>query len=573
MVLSPSEQLQAEARRFRLFKNFLAHTWRHLRLPDPTPVQYDIADYLQFGPKRCVIQAFRGVGKSWITAAYVCWLLLQDPQKKIMIVSASKERADAFSIFVKQLIRNMPALQHLQPDKRRGQRDSNLIFDVGPATEDQSPSVKSVGITGQLTGSRAHVIVADDIEVPKNSFTAPMREKIAELIKEFDAVLKPAEDCNPNEPPRIMYLGTPQTEMSIYNRLPERGYEIRVWTARVPSEVNKYGGRLAPYVMDMLDKHKPGHPVDIKRFTSGDLAERELSYGRSGFALQFMLDTSLSDADRYPLKLEDCIVMGLDSERAPIALAHGKDPKKNLLEDLHPVGFTGDYWWGPMWSDQEFAPYQGSVLSIDPAGRGKDETGYAVVKMLHGRLFVMASGGLKGGSTPENLLALANIAKQHKVNAVTLEVNFGDGMWGQLFQPVLNKVWPCTIEEFRSVGQKELRIINTLEPIVQQHRLVVDRAVIEQDLRDAEAAGSEGISYSLFHQFTRVTRERNSLAHDDRLEALQMAVGYWLDRMAVDETKAADGARMALLEEDLHKFMSDGFGKDWDGGSPNWAGG
>jgi len=556
---------RTEQKSYRLFKNFLARVWQFLRLPSPTPVQYDIADYLQFGPKRAVIQAFRGVGKSWITAAFVVWLLYRDPQKKIMVVSASKERADAFAIFVKRLIMEMPELAFLIPS--RSQRTSNVAFEVGPAQADQSPSMKSVGITGQLTGSRAHVIIADDIEVPKNSFTAPMREKIAELIKEFDAVLKPAEDCPADEPPRIIYLGTPQTEMSIYNRLPERGYEIRVWPARIPVAMSKYEGRMAPFVLALMaGGKKAGGPTDIMRFTDGDLAERELSYGRSGFALQFMLDTSLSDADRYPLKLEDLMVMPLDAERAPISMAHGKDPRKNALDDLSPVGFTGDAYWAPMWMDEVYGLYTGSVLAVDPSGRGQDETGYAVIKQLNGRLFLLASGGLRGGATPENLAFLAKVAQKHKVNAIRLEVNFGDGMWGQLFRPVLASIWPCTVEEFRSVGQKETRIIDTLEPIVQQHRLVVDRAVIEEDLRVDDP------KYSLFWQFCRITKERHSIAHDDRLEALQMAVDYWLERMSVDENKAADAHREALLDEVLAMFEDDAGLDSVRSGPQNWSG-
>jgi len=557
--------VRTEKKGYKLFKNFLARVWQFLRLPSPTPVQYDIADYLQFGPKRAVIEAFRGVGKSWITAAFVVWLLLLDPQKRIMVVSASKERSDAFAIFVKRLITEMPELAHLIPS--RGQRTSNVAFEVGPAQPDQSPSLKSVGITGQLTGSRAHVIIADDIEVPKNSFTSPMREKIAELIKEFDAVLKPAEDCPVEEPPRIIFLGTPQTEMSIYNRLPARGYEIRVWPARIPTLLQNYDGRLAPFVLAQIEAGlKAGAPTDMKRFTSADLAERELSYGRSGFALQFMLDTTLSDADRYPLKLEDLMVMPLDDERAPISLAHGKDPRKNSLDDLQAVGFTGDGYWSPMWMDDTFAPYTGSVLAIDPSGRGQDETGYAVIKQLGGRLFLTASGGLRGGATPENLAFLAQVARKHKVNAVRLEENFGDGMWGQLFRPVLAHTWPCSVEEFRSTGQKELRIIATLEPIVQQHRLVVDRAVIEADLK------TEDPKYSLFWQFCRITKERQSLAHDDRLEALQMAVDYWLERMSVDELHAATAHREALLDADLEAFIEDLGGDSFRRSPAQWTG-
>ena len=49
------------------FKLFLQAMWHQLDLPSPTRAQYAIADYLQHGPKRLQIQAFRGVGKSWIT--------------------------------------------------------------------------------------------------------------------------------------------------------------------------------------------------------------------------------------------------------------------------------------------------------------------------------------------------------------------------------------------------------------------------------------------------------------------------------------------------------------------------
>ena len=61
------------------FRKFLFIVWKTLNLPDPTPIQYDMGNYLQVGPRRCVIEAFRGIGKSWITSAYVVWLLYCDP--------------------------------------------------------------------------------------------------------------------------------------------------------------------------------------------------------------------------------------------------------------------------------------------------------------------------------------------------------------------------------------------------------------------------------------------------------------------------------------------------------------
>ena len=77
----------------RDFRNFLFVVWTHLGLPEPTPVQYDIASYLQSEEKRIVIEAFRGAGKSYITSAFACHQLYLDSEVKILVVSASKIRA------------------------------------------------------------------------------------------------------------------------------------------------------------------------------------------------------------------------------------------------------------------------------------------------------------------------------------------------------------------------------------------------------------------------------------------------------------------------------------------------
>lgn len=181
------------------FPLFVGLVWKYIGLPKPTPIQIDIAKTLQNPPSdRFIIEGFRGVAKSFITCAYAVWSLWRNPQLKIMIVSANKERADANATFIKKIIRELPFLEHLKA--REGQRDTQNLFDVGLATPDHSPSVKSVGIKGQLTGSRADIIIADDVEVPSNSFTQILRDQLFELVKEFDAVLKPNKGC------RIIYL-------------------------------------------------------------------------------------------------------------------------------------------------------------------------------------------------------------------------------------------------------------------------------------------------------------------------------------------------------------------------------
>jgi hypothetical protein len=564
------------------FRNFLWAVWRYLELKDsfgnladPTPIQYDIAHWLQHGPRRLVIEAFRGVGKSWVTSAFVCWLLYCNPQIKILVVSASKQRADDFSTFTLQLINGFPLLQHLIPGT--DQRQSKIAFDVRPAKADHAPSVKSVGITGQIAGSRADVIVADDIEVPNNSDTQMKRDKLAEAIKEFDAVLKPGG--------RVIFLGTPQTEQSIYNALPDRGYTIRIWPARFPkaAQREKIGARLAPMIAELLDANPAldevpgdpirGHPTDPKRFSHEDLLERELSYGRQGFALQFMLDTSLSDADKYPLKLADLIVAALDPLRAATDFVWASGPQQ-VLDQLPAVGLQGDRFHAPAWMSADYTAYEGCVMFVDPSGRGRDETAYAVVKQLHGRLFLVAAGGFRAGYDEETLRQIMQIAKRHSVNLILTEPNYGGGMFTALLKGASQRYYPCGVEDAKwSNTQKEARIIDTLEPVLMQHRLVVCPSVIEADYRSTEEYPGEDVQRCrLFFQMTRITRDRGSLAFDDRLDALAGAVAYFLEVMARDSEKAALDHKEALKDAELERFMAHALGKPPEGGR-QWASG
>jgi hypothetical protein len=555
-TLSASTSLSSQSDPLRDFRNFLYVVWKHLALPDPTKVQYDIASFLQHGPKRLIIEAFRGVGKSWVTSAFVCWLLYCNPQTKVLVISASKQRSDDFSTFTMRLIFEMELLAHLRPTA--DQRQSKVAFDVGPARASHSPSVKSLGITSQIAGSRADVIIADDIEVPNNSDTHLKREKLSEQIKEFDAVLSPGG--------RIIYLGTPQTEQSIYNLLPDRGYVCRIWPARYPDEERraKYGSKLAPMIAHLLDQTPDlvGGTTDPQRFTEIDLTEREMSYGRSGFALQFYLDTSLSDEDRFPLKLSDLIIMGLNPRKAPREVVWGSGPEQ-VIEKLPMVGLPGDRLHRPIFTDKDFVDYDGTAMFVDPSGRGKDETAWAVVKMLNGILYLTAVGGARGHGYDDKVLdQILDCAKEQGVNVIKVEPNYGDGMFAQLLRARAQLRYPVLIEDAEwSKAQKEARIIDTLEPIMNQHRLVVDPKVIEWDYDSTAALPTDEVNkYRLFYQMTRITKNRGALAHDDRLDAVAGCVAYWLEWMARNTTVAVEVRKQELLDAELAKFMETALG-------------
>ena len=509
------------------FKLFLQALWDQLDLPEPTRAQYAIADYLQNGPKRLQIQAFRGVGKSWITGAFVLWTLFKDPEKKIMIISASKERADNMSIFLQKLIIETPWLKHLQP-KSDDSRWSRISFDVN-CSPHQAPSVKSVGITGQLTGSRADLMILDDIEVPGNSMTELMREKLLQLCTEAESILTPKDDS------RIMYLGTPQTTFTVYRKLAERSYRPFVWPARYPRSLANYEGLLAPQLQEDIDAGADAWEVtDPDRFGAEDLLDREASMGRSNFMLQFMLDTSLSDAEKFPLKMADLIVTSVNPKEAPDAIVWCSDPV-NVIKELPTVGLPGDYFYKPMQLQGEWGPYTETICAVDPSGRGSDETAACYLSQRNGFIYLHEMRAYRDGYSDKTLLDILRGCKKYNATSLVIETNFGDGIVSELFKKHLQQTKQnIFVEEIRANVRKEDRIIDSLEPVLNQHRLIVNRSVIDWDYSsNKDCAPESRLLYMLFYQMSRMCREKGAVKHDDRLDVLAMGVKYYTDALAI----------------------------------------
>jgi len=531
------------------FKLFLQALWGELDLPSPTRAQYAIADYLQNGPKRLQIQAFRGVGKSWITGAFVLWTLFNDPERKIMIISASKERADNMSIFLQKLIIETPWLNFLRP-KSDDSRWSRISFDVN-CSPHQAPSVKSVGITGQLTGSRADLMILDDVEVPGNSMTELMREKLLQLCTEAESILTPKSDS------RIMYLGTPQTTFTIYRKLAERSYRPLVWPARYPrgKSITQYEGLLAPDLQEDIDNGAEEWAPTDSRFTNDDLIEREASMGRSNYMLQFQLDTSLSDAEKFPLKMADLIVTSVNPTTAPQNIVWCSDPN-NVIKDAPTVGLPGDYFYTPMQMQGDWSEYNETICSVDPSGRGTDETAACYLSQKNGLIYLHEVRAYRDGYSDNTLLDILRGCKKFGVTSLVIETNFGDGIVSELFKKhLIQTKQNIHIEEVRANVRKEDRIIDALEPVLNQHRLIVDRGVIDWDYRsNQDSPPEERLLYMLFYQMSRMCRQKGAVKHDDRLDCLAQGVKYFTDALhisAQEEIKRRKQLEFASILEDF----------------------
>lgn len=565
------------------FDKFLARVWDHLGLPALCEDQLQIAHRLQYGydaeeaktlsldekrkltsrPREDIIRAYRGLGKSYITAAFVIWRIMRNPRdEKVLVVSATRPKAKEFVAQAKGIISSMTMLRWLLDKPRETgapRRDTAEEFDVAGSSLSQSYSVSARGITGQITGSRATLLVADDIEIEKNSKTEEARQRILNIVRSDFVPITETEFGKGD----IIFLGTPQTEESVYNVLVvELGFRCMCIPVCFPDaeKVKAYilltPGRqeiniLAPYLRGKFERGEitNGDPTSPTRFDKDKILGLKAK-GLSSYLLQYMLDTSLSDAERYPLKLHDLIVFSVNVEKAPRIVQWGADTdRKNLIGDIPNMGFSGDHLLRPLFVDSEWVDYDQLTIYVDPAGRGKDETAWAVMGQVNAMLYLIALEG-EVGDPHTAMQRIALDVKKYKAREVVVEPNFGQGMWTVAFEPILQRVYPgrCSVKESEwAKGQKEVRIIDTLEPVLSAHRLVVNEAILREDVKRDRV-------YSFLYQTSHITRERGSLAHDDRLDAVAGCVAYYQASMGADALTAAAESKRAEQEALIDAF-------------------
>lgn len=521
-------------------------------------IQKEIGEYLEYGPLYLMIQAQRGQAKSTITAIFAVWTLIHDPTGKVLIVSAGEKQSNEISTLIVRLINNVDILECMRPDPSNGDRTSVEAFDIHYSLKgiDKSPSVACVGIGGNLQGKRATLLIADDVESKKNSKTAGARADLLDLTRDFTSI------C---ETGRILYLGTPQTQESIYNTLPSRGFSIRIWPGRYPTPKQEewYGDFLAPGIRRRMALNPSlrfgggalgdqGQPTD-DRLGEEVLQKKEMDQGPAYFQLQHMLSTALSDALRYPLKPEHLVVMRLSPEKLPLSVTRSMTEAGLMSFQVHGHSFR-------MASAHEVsedtAPPDTLLMYVDPAGGGKngDETGYAVLAGLNGNAFLLSVGGVPGGYGVQQMEALGDIAAKWKVQTVVIEKNMGYGAFKEVWLPILRRKWKCAVADDYVTGQKELRIAEGLEPVMARGSLIINQDCVEED-SDTIARYHVGkrLTYSFFFQLSRLTREKGALAHDDRLDAVEGAVRHYLQGLAQDQEESLRKRR----EAELARWMAD----------------
>ncbi len=533
-----------------------------------TWMQTDIAEFMQYGPDFSMVSAQRGEAKSTIACIFAVWCLIQNPATRVMLVSGTEDKAAENGTLIFRIISRYPLLDYLAPDKNAGDKTSLLEFDIHWCLRglDKSASVVCRGITSGIAGYRADVLIPDDVETQKNGMTHTQRQQLLMLTKEFSAIVTHG---------RILYLGTPQTKDSIYNTLPARGYTVRIWPGRFPSnqEIENYGECLAPAVLERIQQlgvrcqsgdgldGTRGWSTDPERYTNKDLRIKELDNGPEYFQLQYMLDTSLVDAMRQQIKLRDLIIGDFSRDAVPEVVSWAAEPRLRIeLGPEFPVSKAELY--RPAFMSERFTALSTVTAYVDPAGEGGDELAFAIGGNVGPYVHLIGIGGFRGGLSDDNLEKFSQLILALGVKIVLVEDNMGAGTVTKLILNYFHglgkdgkqRVPNVAVDNRHASGQKERRIIDTIRPVVQRHRLIVHRSAMDMDLEYIKQYPMDKRNArSVFLQMHSITTDRGCLDKDDRLDALEGLVRELAGVLVLDEDKCA----RARDKEEFQKFLKD----------------
>lgn len=501
--------------------------------------------------KKTVIHAQRSQAKSTIARGYSLFSLIHNPRLRVVLFTGETSLARKFSKAMIDLFYAMPELSFMLPDKAAGDRDSVEAFDIHHSLRglDPHPSIAAKSLMSGIQGMRGDIILADDVETYQNSYSSVLREDLIQRFRDLPSI------CTNG---RIIVLGTHQTTESIYKQLPDMGFKQQFWPGRVPTVDQRpwYGDNLAPSIQALYEnpENRTGRGVDGQQgiatcpeYLGEDvLCGKEQVQGGPFFQLQHMLNPTLSDESRKPLRTEMIKVVSLSHVNTLPVVLHTVGEER-----IGEYGFTRVKWDS---SEVQENPYV--IATIDPALGGVksgDRSGYCVLGVVSGYAYVLDAGSWKGGYSEELMTQWAVTLSKFRPSRIVMESNAGNGIITQTFRPILQDYaqqinWTVGLDDVRENGQKETRAINRLVPVMGRGALVVTEDAIRSmnvSLADVEPKLRE--SFSLWHQVNNITYQRNSLRHDDSIDALSLAIEQIRGRLQT-VIKSEEAKERATLE-------------------------
>jgi len=425
------------------FRVFLG-AWNDTQNLDTPAHHFRIAEWIEekfrSEQRKLLLMAFRNSGKSTLAGIFVAWLLHCDPALRIIVLSADHALAARMVRNVKRIIEHHPMTQALKPP--RPDQWAADRFTVRRERELRDPSVLAKGIGANITGSRADIVICDDVEVPNTCDSAGKREDLRQRLADIDFVLEPAGTQ--------LFIGTPHTYFTIY-------------ADSVRAEVDESAPFLAGFErleIPLLDE--AGKSQWPERFSQEVIDALRLKSGPNRFGSQMMLkavNVAEGRLDPELLRVYDEELVYAESNREARLTLRGR----RLV--------SASCWWGPAYG----APGSGDASVI--AVVYTDEQG---TYWLHGIEYLVHDPGLvaKVDEATQLCRKVVRFLRKHHLPAVRLETNgLGRFLPGLLRREIVKAGLNCSVIEEVSRHTKSKRILNAFDAVLSAGRLHAHRCV------------------------------------------------------------------------------------------------
>ena len=442
--------------RMRNDPDFLEFLWLwNQRSTQETPaIHRRIARWLmarrEAGDRRLLLMAFRGCGKSTLIGLWCAWLLLNNPSTRILVVAADAQLATRMVATVRRILESHPLCAELLPDVPENWAADRFTVARPGALRD--PSMLAQGISGNITGARADVIICDDIEVAGNCDTPGKREALRERLAELEFILTPGGT--------ILFVGTPHCEESLYRDPKHEDAFLRSYRRLTLPIMNAAGASAWP-----------------ERFPKDAIAALRQRVGALHFERQMMLKALPAEAARL-----DPAALIRYADEPEYREAGGRAELSLLGRRL----VSGGGYWDPAYG----RPGSGdsSVLAACYA----DQEGN---HFLHRLRYLTHDPDAAEDPATQQCRQVANIARDLLLPVIRVETNGIGRFLPALLRRELAKAGAaCAVVEQNNHRAKADRILGALEPALAARRLHAHETVFRTRFPSEMAEWAPGVS-------------------------------------------------------------------------------
>lgn len=414
-----------------------AWVWNAAQGQGTPAVHRRIARWLQArrdgGDRRLLLMAFRGCGKSTLVGLFCAWRLLREPDSRILVLAADHELAVKMVATVRRVLERHPLCRELLPDAPESWAMDR--FTVRRRAVLRDPSMLAQGLSGNITGARADLIVCDDVEVAGNCDTPAKREELRSRLAETEFVLSPGGT--------ILYVGTPHCADTLYLPAGHADAWLVGYRRLVVPLLDEAGGSAWP-----------------ERFTAAEIAALRSRVGPLRFARQMLLQPVAEAAARL-----DPALLVRYAEEPEYREAGGRAQLSLLGRRL----LSGCGFWDPAYG----RPGTGDASVLAATYADGDGNHY-----LHRLAYLAHDPDSAVDPATQQCRAVAALARELLLPAVRVETNgIGRFLPALLKREMARAGAPCAVVEHSSRQSKALRILGALEPALAARRLHAHEAV------------------------------------------------------------------------------------------------